>query len=72
MYKQLMPIIYQTTLSKPVKFSGIGLHSGKKSEIRILPAEADDGIIFKRVDLKKITLSKLIIKKLLQQNYVPH
>ena len=51
MYKHLMPIIYQTTLSKPVKFSGIGLHSGKKSEIRILPAEADDGIIFKRVDL---------------------
>ncbi len=63
MYKQLMPIIYQTTLSKPVKFSGIGLHSGKKSEIRILPAEADDGIIFKRVDLKKNNIIKADYQK---------
>ena len=58
-----MPIIYQTTLSKPVKFSGIGLHSGKKSEIRILPAEADDGIIFKRVDLKKNNIIKADYQK---------
>ena len=63
MYNILMPIIYQTTLSKPVKFSGIGLHSGKKSEIRILPAEADDGIIFKRVDLKKNNIIKADYQK---------
>ncbi len=44
--------IFQTTIQKPVIFQGIGLHSGLNSEIKILPAEADEGIIFKRVDLK--------------------
>ena len=27
--------IYQQTVSKPVTFEGIGLHSGKKSKMRI-------------------------------------
>ena len=44
--------IYQTTIAKIATFTGIGLHSGKKSEIKILPADADTGIVFKRVDLK--------------------
>ena len=43
--------IYQKTLSKNVTFEGIGLHSGKKSVVKILPSEADTGILFKRVDL---------------------
>jgi len=45
--------IYQTTLNTPISFEGVGLHSGLKTKITILPAEADQGIIFKRVDLKK-------------------
>ena len=45
--------IYQQTLSKPIIFKGIGLHSGKNSTIRILPGEVDQGIIFKRTDLKE-------------------
>ena len=48
--------IYQNTLSTPVSFEGVGLHSGKNSKITILPAEGDQGIIFKRVDLKKDNL----------------
>ena len=48
--------IYQTTLSTPVSFEGVGLHSGLNTKITILPAEADQGIIFKRVDLKKNNL----------------
>ena len=44
--------IYQTTIAKIATFTGIGLHSGKKSKIKILPADADTGIVFKRVDLK--------------------
>ena len=44
---------YKQTLTNPVIFEGIGLHSGKKSKITILPNEAADGIIFKRVDLLK-------------------
>jgi len=44
--------IYQKSLNAPVKFSGIGLHSGKSSNITVLPAKADEGIVFKRTDLK--------------------
>ena len=49
----MMLKIYQQTLSKPIIFKGIGLHSGKNSTIRILPGEVDQGIIFKRIDLKE-------------------
>jgi UDP-3-O-[3-hydroxymyristoyl] N-acetylglucosamine deacetylase len=45
--------IYQKTLSKEVKFKGIGLHSGKASSVNVIPAKEDEGIVFKRVDLKK-------------------
>ena len=50
--------IYQKTLSEEICFEGIGLHSGKNSIVRILPANVDTGIIFKRVDLKKNNLIK--------------
>ncbi len=45
--------IYQQTISRSVSFEGRGLHSGKKSKIKILPGEEDQGVIFKRVDLKE-------------------
>ena len=45
--------IYQKTLVSPVNFNGIGLHSGQKSEITINPAKENEGIIFKRIDLKE-------------------
>ena len=45
--------IYQQTITNPVNFAGVGLHSGKKSKITILPGKEDNGIIFKRVDVKK-------------------
>ena len=44
--------IYQTTLAEPVIFKGIGLHSGKNSEVKVLPSGANTGVIFKRVDLE--------------------
>ena len=50
--KPLMLRIYQNTIDNPVSFKGIGLHSGKESEITILPAKANQGIIFKRVDIE--------------------
>ena len=43
--------IYQHTLSQPVGFSGVGLHTGIQSTARILPAAPDSGIVFRRVDL---------------------
>lgn len=41
----------QTTVSRPVEFEGIGLHSGAPVRIQIFPAVADSGIRFRRVDL---------------------
>ncbi|MGE4588261.1 MAG: UDP-3-O-acyl-N-acetylglucosamine deacetylase [Acidaminococcaceae bacterium] len=46
-----MQQIYQQTLAGPVIYSGIGLHSGKNVNIRMLPAAIDTGIVFVRTDL---------------------
>ena len=48
--------IYQKTLLKSVSFEGVGLHSGKNSKITILPGNSNQGIVFKRVDLKQNNL----------------
>ena len=45
--------IYQKTLAAEVMFKGIGLHSGKPSTLRLVPAKENSGIVFKRVDLEK-------------------
>ncbi len=44
-------MIYQRTLAKDTKVTGIGLHSGKKVTMKLMPAEADFGIQFVRVDI---------------------
>jgi len=43
--------IYQRTLSENVRFSGIGLHSGKKVQLTLKPAPINYGIKFVRKDL---------------------
>ena len=48
-----MSILSQKTVSKKISFSGIGIHSGKKVNLNILPSGPNSGIIFKRVDLNK-------------------
>ena len=50
--------IHQKTLSEPVSFEGIGLHTGKKSFVKVLPAEENNGITFKRTDLENNNLIK--------------
>lgn len=42
---------YQSTIACPVSLNGIGLHSGQNISMKLLPAEVDSGIVFKRVDL---------------------
>ena len=44
-------MLVQRTLTNSINAVGIGLHSGRKISIKLLPAEEDTGIIFKRVDL---------------------
>ena len=48
-----MSILNQRTIKKPFSFTGIGLHTGKVSNLTVNPAKSNTGIIFKRTDLKK-------------------
>ncbi len=45
--------MYQTTLKKPLVFSGVGLHTGSFIKVKILPALANHGIQFIRSDKKE-------------------
>ena len=47
-----MTLLNQKTLKNSLNFSGIGLHSGKISNICLRPSEPNTGIVFKRIDLK--------------------
>jgi UDP-3-O-[3-hydroxymyristoyl] N-acetylglucosamine deacetylase/3-hydroxyacyl-[acyl-carrier-protein] dehydratase len=44
-------VLNQQTLKNPASFSGIGLHSGNRVNMTILPAPANSGVRFRRVDL---------------------
>ena len=47
-----MSILTQKTLSKKISFQGIGIHTGERVKINIIPASPNSGIIFKRTDLR--------------------
>jgi UDP-3-O-[3-hydroxymyristoyl] N-acetylglucosamine deacetylase len=47
---------YQTTIEQPVEVSGIGLHTAVKCRLRLVPAPADTGIVFRRVDLENFAI----------------
>ena len=51
-----MSYLTQKTLKNDVSFSGVALHSGLNVSVRIRPAEANFGIVFKRIDLKSKNL----------------
>jgi len=46
----------EQTLKGPIEFSGVGLHTGQSATMRILPAPAGKGIVFRRVDLDNFEL----------------
>jgi UDP-3-O-[3-hydroxymyristoyl] N-acetylglucosamine deacetylase len=41
----------EQTIAAPIEFEGIGLHSGAPVTMRLLPAPAGSGIVFRRTDL---------------------
>ncbi len=41
----------QHTVSRSVELSGVGLHSGAETILRILPSDAGTGLVFRRVDV---------------------
>ena len=47
----------QTTIGESVRFSGVGVHSGKPATILLHPAEADRGIVFVRTDGEEIEIN---------------
>ncbi len=57
--------IYQQTIAEPIYFKGKGLHTGVNTQIKILPAYDNQGIVFKRVDLKENNLIKADYKNVI-------
>ena len=51
-----MSNLNQKTLKNIVSFEGVGLHTGIEVKVRIMPAEINSGIIFKRIDIKNNNL----------------
>src|SRR3989441_1854027 len=48
--------MYEQTIAGSIEFKGIGLHTGEPATVRILPAPAGKGIVFRRVDLDNFEL----------------
>ena len=51
-----MSLLTQKTLNKKFSVSGIGIHTGAEVNMNVLPAPANTGIVFKRIDLKNNNL----------------
>ncbi len=46
----------QTTIQRSVETEGVGLHTGVHGTVRLVPAPADTGIVFRRVDLDQFMI----------------
>ena len=44
---------YQKTLNNEVNFSGVGLHSGEKVDVTLIPTNSNSGIVLKRTHFQK-------------------
>ncbi len=47
---------FQTTILRPMETCGVGLHTGVQSRLRLVPAPADTGIVFRRTDLENFAI----------------
>ena len=47
----------EQTIAAPLEFSGVGLHSGAPVTMRLLPAPAGSGIVFRRTDLDNFEIA---------------
>ena len=56
-----MPALYQKTIKREIQFDGIGLHTGKKVSMKLVPAAPNHGIVFKRTDAKTKNLIPAVI-----------
>ena len=51
-----MALLSQKTIKSPIKFQGVGLHSGKTVNLCLKGSKPDTGIVFKRIDINKNNL----------------
>lgn len=78
-------MIKQRTLKQPVRATGVGLHSGEKIYLSVLPAPVDTGIVFRRTDVSpavdipanahtvgETTLSSTLVKDGVKVSTVEH
>jgi len=74
----------QTTIGKPARIAGIGLHTGCHVSVELKPAPVDTGIVFRRVDLQgfeieavrrhvsRVVLATTLMKKGVMLSTVEH
>src|SRR5262244_1683004 len=48
--------MFQTTIQREVSTEGVGLHTGVFGHLRLVPAPADTGIVFRRTDLENFII----------------
>ena len=48
-----MSLLTQKTINKKFSISGVGVHTGLNVNMNVIPAPANSGIIFKRIDLRE-------------------
>ncbi len=48
---------YQLTIQRPAEIEGIGLHTAVRSRVRLVPAPADTGVVFRRTDLDNFEIA---------------
>jgi UDP-3-O-[3-hydroxymyristoyl] N-acetylglucosamine deacetylase len=63
-----LTLIFERTIRTPVECRGAGLHSGAPVSLRILPARAGTGIIFRRTDLDDFDV-EAVIKNVAKVSY---
>ena len=47
---------YQNTIARTVETDGVGLHTAVRGHLRLVPAPADTGIVFRRTDLENFEI----------------
>jgi len=61
----------QRTIKSKIELEGVGLHTGKKAKIELLPALVDTGITFLRKDIESASLIKANFYSVLDPNEFP-
>lgn len=50
---------FERTIRSEIEFSGVGLHSGASVSMRLVPAPAGSGIVFRRIDLDNFEIAAI-------------